>query len=396
MKKKKRLTIHMLGEFSIENESNRFPKDQKKSMQIIILIAYLIIHRHTTVSKTKLMEVLWSKNSIENPEGALRNLIYRARKELEEFFPGDKKVKCILSKGSAYAWNSDVPQLIDIEDMEVLGERILEEKNLEDMRRYALQLCLYYKLDFMQEFASEAWVVEKNESYQDMVLGILDKTCSAFMNEEKYEYVIELCSYIDFKNFYNSNIHEYKLQSYYNLNQIAPALTYYHKVVNQYYSTLGVQPTETMISIYEKLLAKTVEKSVTVSDLERRLSEGHTNTGAFYCDFDMFRNIYNINQRSIRRTTSYRFLVLLTLNYDEERMKECEYLKDMDILHNIIDKYLRKNDIFSKCNENQYAIIVMTKDANGCMNAMDRVVSKFEMDKKHKEVSVSFDIQEIK
>ncbi|MEG0469765.1 MAG: hypothetical protein RR562_07630, partial [Longicatena sp.] len=59
MKKKNMLTIHMLGEFTIENEYNRFPKDRKKSVQVIILIAYLIAHRQSMATKSVLMDVLW-------------------------------------------------------------------------------------------------------------------------------------------------------------------------------------------------------------------------------------------------------------------------------------------------------------------------------------------------
>ena len=83
MKKERPIKIHLLGEFSIENKEFQFPNKVKKSTQLIILIAYLIMYRHTSLTKEALIEVLWPNGISENPEGALRNLIYRARKELE-------------------------------------------------------------------------------------------------------------------------------------------------------------------------------------------------------------------------------------------------------------------------------------------------------------------------
>lgn len=388
------LSIHMLGEFSIENEYNRFPKDRKKSVQVIILIAYLITKRHTMVTKSTLIEVLWPKHDIDNPEGALRNLIYRARKELSAFFPEDKKVKCILSKGNAYAWNSEVPQIIDVDDMEKLCERINNEQNMEDMRMDALQLSSRYNEDFMHEFLSEEWVAQECDVRQQLLLNTLEKACKTFMNEEKYEYVIELCSYIDFKQFYNSSIHEYKLQSYFNLNQIAPALSYYHKVVNQYYSQLGMEPTNAMVEIYKHISEKTLPDTVNAGDLVERLNGENAERGAFYCDFDIFRNIYHINQRSLRRTARYRYLVLLTLESNGE-ISDRDMAKDCDVLHKVIVADLRKNDVFSKCNAMQYAVIISTSNEEGCVKAMDRIISKFEMKKKHKEVNITFDIREI-
>ena len=47
MKYEDTLQIEMLGEFSIRNEFNKFPQETKKSMQVIMLIAYLIVNRTT-------------------------------------------------------------------------------------------------------------------------------------------------------------------------------------------------------------------------------------------------------------------------------------------------------------------------------------------------------------
>ena len=51
MRKKNILKIHLLGEFYMENKNYRFPQETKKSTQLILLIAYLMMYRHTVVSK---------------------------------------------------------------------------------------------------------------------------------------------------------------------------------------------------------------------------------------------------------------------------------------------------------------------------------------------------------
>lgn len=395
MKKKNMLTIHMLGEFTIENEYNRFPKDRKKSVQVIILIAYLIAHRQSMATKSVLMDVLWPDHDIDNPEGALRNLVYRARKEMSLFYPDDKKKKCIISKGNAYAWNTEVPQIIDIDDMEVLCERIVNQKNLEDIRMDALQLCSRYNDSFMYEFSSESWVRDLREHYHGMMLHAVEKACKLYIEEEKYEYIIELCSYIDFKQFYHSSIHECKLFAYYKLNQIALAISYYHRVVDMYYSNMGVKPTDRMKEIYKLLSEKSLQNSLSVTTLEENLNETRNDTGAFYCDFEIFRNIYQINQRSAHRSTRAKYLVLLTLSGEEETTSKTQLQEEADILHKVIMEDLRKNDVYSKCNSAQYVIIVATNKLEGCMKAIDRIVSKFEMKKKHREINLTFDIRDI-
>ena len=43
------------------------------------LLIYLLIHREHPVSVRELSEALWREDEIENPAGALKNLMYRLR-----------------------------------------------------------------------------------------------------------------------------------------------------------------------------------------------------------------------------------------------------------------------------------------------------------------------------
>ncbi len=86
MRKKNALKIQLLGEFRMVNKSFRFPQEKKKSMQLVLLIAYLITNQNKMCLKEDLMKLLWQEEESDNPEGALRNLVYRARKELQKFY----------------------------------------------------------------------------------------------------------------------------------------------------------------------------------------------------------------------------------------------------------------------------------------------------------------------
>ena len=44
----------------------------------------------------------------------------------------------------------------------------------------------------------------------------------------------------------------------------------------------------------------------------------------FYCDFDVFKNIYQMNLRSARRSSRSRYLVLLTMQQPEGLKEEAQ------------------------------------------------------------------------
>lgn len=385
------INIHMLGEFSIDNEEHHFPQETKKSMQVILLIAYLIAHRYDVNTKAKLIEVLWPDDSSDHPEGALRNLIYRARKELAHF--SDEEF--ILSKGNVYAWNNEIECKIDIIELEELSEEIKHAQDISRVYTLCQDLQQNFCNEFMNEFATAHWVRNQKSHYETLFLRTMDVGCSKLMDVEEYEKVILLCDFIDYKQMMDSHLHEYKLYAYYKRNQITLAISYYHKIKDMYYSRLGMEMTERMKEIYTVLLKCTSANPINVHALEQDLNEDILDQGTFYCDFDVFKNVYQINARAARRSTKSRFLVLLTLE-DESGMLSDEKLQGESLLlKDIIYNSLRKNDVFSKCNPMQYTVIIAAATTEGCQKAIDRIENRYNMKKRCNCTSIHFEVKNI-
>ncbi|MEG2544203.1 MAG: BTAD domain-containing putative transcriptional regulator [Longicatena sp.] len=395
MKKKANLNIRLLGEFMIENEYNKFPKDRKKSTQVIILLAYLIVFRGTMITKNRLIEVLWPNDESDNPEGALRNLIYRARKELACFFPNDSKKLCIISKGNAYAWNSELDCNIDIDKLKDISKAIVEEKDTEQIYKYTMNLLTNYSDEFLYEFCNEEWVALEKEKYEKAKYKAISYACQKFINDKRFEDVIETCTCIDFKQYADPIFYEFKLYAYYKLDQVAAGMSYYHQVSDLYYSKLGIQVSEGIQKVYKNILDSSTHKAIDVASLEKNLQENRVDAGTFYCDFDVFKNIYQINVRTARRSTRSKFLVLLTLVDESNTLSEAKMTEESEKLRTILYADLRKNDVFSKCNTKQYSLIVATTKVEGCQKAIQRILNKFDAKKKEQSIKIVYDIKNI-
>ena len=98
--KSERLHIQMFGEFHMKNDYYQYVPRSGKGGQVTTLITYLLANKDVEVSKEKLVDILWPEEEISNPTGALRNLIYRARQELDNFFPNTHS-PCILFRRNA-------------------------------------------------------------------------------------------------------------------------------------------------------------------------------------------------------------------------------------------------------------------------------------------------------
>ena len=394
MRKKNILKIHLLGEFYMENTYYRFPQETKKSTQLILLIAYLIMYRHTVVSKEKLIKILWKEDESDKPEGALRNLVYRARKELQKFYPDNPELSFILSKGNTYAWNAEIPCEIDVVQMDELCRKIEEEEAPEASYQYCKELLSNYMEDFMFEFHTQNWVELQKTYYDNNLMRATNRSCKLLMDKEYYDEVIKLCDILGFKHYANNHIHEYKLEAYRQTHQYSLALSYYHKVIDMYYGRLGIEVTPLCREIYTEVVQCIASNPVDVHELEQQLKENVRNEGTFYCDFDVFKNIYQMNLRSARRSSRSRYLVLLTMQ-QPEGLKEEAQQRESDILRDVITTELRKNDVFTKCSPFQYSLIIATTSIEGCDKAISRILDRFQQKKTIPESKLVYEYKHI-
>lgn len=120
------------------------------------------------------------------------------------------------------------------------------------------------------------------------------------------------------------------------------------------------------------------------------------NDNTFYCDFDVFKNIYQINVRSARRSMKARILTLLTIVDTSGCLDEKAIRQEADILREVISNSLRKNDVYSKFNMTQYSLILASPDLDGAKIAVDRITNRYNEKKKHDEIILTNDLKKIR
>ncbi len=148
--------------------------------------------------------------------------------------------------------------------------------------------------------------------------------------------------------------------------------------------------------IYEMILDTSPATQIDVEELEKSLTVDDNNDNTFYCDFDVFKNIYQINVRSARRSMKARILTLLTIVDTSGCLDEKAIRQEADILREVISNSLRKNDVYSKFNMTQYSLILASPDLDGAKIAVDRITNRYNEKKKHDEIILTNDLKKIR
>ena len=99
-----KISVKMLGGFTVRMGDQMISEADGRTKKVWMLIEYLIANRSHDISQEKLIEALWDDEECDAPFNALKNLVYRARKQLAELYPG-KKVEFIRFVRNTYSWN---------------------------------------------------------------------------------------------------------------------------------------------------------------------------------------------------------------------------------------------------------------------------------------------------
>ena len=173
------------------------------------------------------------------------------------------------------------------------------------------------------------------------------------------------------------------------------ALSFYRQIVDHYYSQYGIEVTPRIKEIYQFILDRMPSDPIDVSELENTLMKDEDADKTFYCDFDVFKNIYQVNLRSVRRSMKARVLVLLTLVDTSNELTNSSIQEESAILKQVISSSLRKNDIFSKFNVSQYSLIVASPHLEGAKKAVERIEERYQAKKKHQTMILQTELKTI-
>ena len=85
--------------------------------------------------------------------------------------------------------------------------------------------------------------------------------------------------------------------------------------------------------------------------------------GAMYCSLDYFKFLFNIQKRKSLRNNEYDYLCTITINRSDNNYYEPEIKKSLSDVFSVLERTLRKGDVFTCWNDNQ--ILVMLHNVKG-------------------------------
>lgn len=100
-------------------------------------------------------------------------------------------------------------------------------------------------------------------------------------------------------------------------NQHKQALEVYASYETMLYKESGQKPSESLQTLYREIIKELNNMHADISTVKNDLREANAGNGAYYCPYDIFKNMYRLLARSVSRTGQSVYLLLFTVSVPE-------------------------------------------------------------------------------
>lgn len=376
--------ISMLGEFRIQSGEQQVSESRNRARLLWNLLEYLVAFRHRDVPQEELIGVLWPEDEIDNPSGALKNLVYRIRMVLSSQGISQAK-KMILCRRGAYSWNNGLSTVVDAEEFERLVQKADGEsaRPREQLALYLKALSLY-KGDFLPKSASEEWVTPLSTYYRGLYVKCVEQAA-------RYQEIADIAQQALVIDQFEEAFHAVLLRALTAMEAYPRAMAHYERVSRLFYRELGVKPSEGLQELYQELVQNTMQPKTDLETIKKDLQETSLEQGAFFCEYDAFKNIYQLKARIAERTGQSVFLLLLTAaGADGEPLSPKILSSSMDRLQDCLLKSLRRSDVAARCSATQFVAMLPSLTQENSLLIQQRIQNRFQRENFQPAVHIQF------
>lgn len=391
------LTVRMFGKFQTENEKGILNKENMRSEMLTRLLAYMISHREKDMTAQELIDVLWPEDQSDNPSEALKNLMYRLRKLMNNTW--GESGKYIVTGRGAYQLNPEFVFHVDIEEFEECCRQVFNSEDPAVQQENGKRAVELYQGMFLSELSSEYWVVSIATYYHSIYLTMVKRLAALLEKEKKFTDVEEICGKAIQIEPLDEEIHCFLLRAMIADNKQQLAASHYKETVKLLYDSLGVRPSGEMENIYEEPQKIQHDHESNIDIIQEDLREEKA-SGAFFCEYGVFRKIYALESRSSRRLGISVHLALISLYLDFQIQKEGQDYTDligegMSVLEETLMKRLRSSDIVCRYSVNQFLVMLPACQYEDAKMVVNRLKDSFYRSGKTNKLLLQYSIDEL-
>ena len=382
--------VKTLGGFATFLGDREVVLTKQMQSKIMRLFLMLVMGDKNGVEKPKAIQELFPEEEhIEDASGAFRVIAFRLRKAMKMAgITLGYGMEQILSRSNFVLINPWIEVEVDEKEFEEKARAAIDEKDEQRAVELAIEAIEMYQGEFLPMLKSESWVAEKQEELKSLYSEVYRIAYQKYFADEAYKEALrisEKSAKIYPYEYYQLNTIECLLK----LGRVKEAIVLYEKTSDDYFTHLG---TQLNISMREKI-AETGEgllqsQVLLFEDIRDMLEEKEDTTGAYYCSFPSFTDIYRFTKRYLDRNSQKAYLISVCLEDNRYGQTEDDARELSDLMMKAMRKALRKGDIYTRVNLDNFVGLLFGTDDAGSNKAINRICGAFDSSNNYRKIKI--------
>jgi DNA-binding SARP family transcriptional activator len=320
-----------LGPFYFKYHNKTVSGSDWVSKRALFIFMYLLLEKKRAVSVEELIDIFWEGSDLEDGKNKLYNTIYLLRRSLaKDGIPKD----IIESVSGGYSINNAYEIWADWDYFEKKTDQMIHEKKLEVEELE--ELFQLYRGDFFPALRYEAWTEIQREKLRENYLNLIEILSNKLYQAQKFRDTVNYLHRGIEYDPYRENFYLLYIKALVKFGRIAEAINSYKKCEQILKDELDVLPGQELKNEYHKIklsreLSETIEEDLTF--------ENNDDSGAIICNVDVFKKIYDVELRHVRRQKGEFVLIKIDFNgvklpipFSEAAVKISFMLRSCDVI----------------------------------------------------------------
>ena len=398
--KDKILYITSFGNFQITGMGGEAGQEHRMPKMLVKLLIYFLTNDKRSVSIRELIDAIYPEGKdILDPVSSVRNLMWRLRNELKKVWGADGE-KFIITRGSDYIWNQEFKISMDSRDFEMYVNRAQTETDLEKKIENLATACGLYKGSFMRGHDDVMWIAYRATYFHTLYLKTVKELAALFYETGRFFDMERLTEDALREENLDEELYCWYIRSLMGQGNFKTALAEYKKSQEVLYAELGVNDLPLMQEVYEELMKENHNREDNISAIVQSL-RSDMGEGAFYCEYGVFKQIFQLEMRRSERLgiSVYLSLVSINLEVTDKSLSEEEsnklLVKGMKRLKEVIVRSLRTGDVVSRYSNTQFLLLLPTCQYETATRVMERIERIYKNKMKSSQLRLAYNMDEM-
>ena len=365
--------ITTLGDFSIKINGNDVTEYFSKTKKLLHLLSLLILNRNKPLYIDDICNTIWDDELELDTNKALQNLVYRLR----SVFLENNVQNFVIYKNKTYQINDKTPMQLDVYLFEdaykaASSATISQEERINHMRQVVELYNGEYIFRLITEDKRSLTAVNR---YKRLYVETVNNLSEAYMKLKDYESVFPVCD----KAIGIEPLEESLYLSFIAAMNAKGMFAQTIRLIEEYqellYRETGAFMSDNMNVIYKDVKNRDKGAKQDVNHVLSELMEYSILDKAFFCTFDVFKDIFRYETRQTKRRGYKIILILIEIqSTGKEELPIRIMEKAKKCLLECCMLTLRKGDIFANYSK---SIITIMIDAGKEVHA-DSVIGRLD------------------